>query len=260
MTDYTFGNDFSVKDGLATGDPNKIIVGQDMDDEFEAIELHIATKVDEPSNPEDGESLVWDDGGSTVTWGRELPVASMIAYGGTSEPSGWVFCDGRSLSDTGTYAALFAIIGTTYGNSGGAGTFDLPDLRFRVPVGPDDMGTAEGAASRDTGVTYATGTGDEGSDGGAGTQSDPPDHTHDVGTLATASDGGHSHSIPAYSGAGSTAGVVYTASGDTLETVNTGTESAHTHSLSGATASTGGGATVDIMNPFVICNWVIKYK
>jgi len=33
-----------------------------------------------------------------------------------------------------TYAALFAVIGVTYGNPGG-GNFSLPDLRGRIPVG-----------------------------------------------------------------------------------------------------------------------------
>lgn len=43
------------------------------------------------------------------------PVGSIISYAGTVAPSGYLACDGASLSRT-TYAALFAVIGTAYTN------------------------------------------------------------------------------------------------------------------------------------------------
>ena len=43
---------------------------------------------------------------------------------------GWLKCDGRSLSRT-TYAALFAVIGTSFGSVNGS-SFNLPDCRGRV--------------------------------------------------------------------------------------------------------------------------------
>jgi hypothetical protein len=46
-----------------------------------------------------------------------------------SENQGYLICDGSAVSQ-GDYPRLFGIIGFTYGNSGGAGTFDLP-----IPVG-----------------------------------------------------------------------------------------------------------------------------
>lgn len=73
------------------------------------------------------------------------PAGSLIAYAGTTAPTGWLLCAGQEVSRT-TYAALDAVLGTTYGaytnGSGGAGTthFRLPDLRGRVPAGKDDMG------------------------------------------------------------------------------------------------------------------------
>ena len=48
-------------------------------------------------------------------------------------PTDWLLCDGASLDRT-TYAALFAVIGATYGAVDGT-HFTLPDLRGRVPVG-----------------------------------------------------------------------------------------------------------------------------
>src|SRR2546423_1057231 len=53
-------------------------------------------------------------------------------FGGNYAPVGWAFCDGSSLSIS-QNAALFGLIGTTYGGDGQT-TFKLPDLRGRAPV------------------------------------------------------------------------------------------------------------------------------
>jgi len=260
MSDYTFGNDFSVKDGLASGDPNKLILGSDMDSEFEAIETHIASKVDEPTNPEDGEVLQWDDNTSAVTWGRGLPIGFIGAYGGSSDPTDWLLCDGREVVRVGTYAALFAVTGTSFGVGDGSTTFNVPDMRMRVPVGPDDMGTAEGAASRDTGVTYDSGSGGVGSEGGESASSDIPDHTHGVGTLATASAGSHSHTYERSTTDNGDNALTPDSNGLTGETGTTSTAPDHTHTITGDTASAGNGATVERMQPYQVANWIIKYR
>tara|TARA_R100000995_G_C3481202_1_gene124023 strand:- start:493 stop:2196 length:1704 start_codon:yes stop_codon:yes gene_type:complete len=73
-----------------------------------------------------------------------LPAGVIVPYGGTSAPTGWVFCYGQAVtqgSSGSTYYALHAAIGTTYGSgSGGSGDFSIPDLRGRVVAGQDDMG------------------------------------------------------------------------------------------------------------------------
>jgi microcystin-dependent protein len=47
-------------------------------------------------------------------------------------PVNFVTCDGSSLAIS-QYAALYSLIGTTYGGDG-VNTFGIPDLRGRVPV------------------------------------------------------------------------------------------------------------------------------
>lgn len=47
-------------------------------------------------------------------------------------PQGWAFCDGTPLQIS-QNETLFALIGTTYGGDGQT-TFNLPDLRGRIPV------------------------------------------------------------------------------------------------------------------------------
>jgi len=46
MTDYTKNHDYSDKDALASGDINKIVLGQDIDDELDELQTVIATKYD----------------------------------------------------------------------------------------------------------------------------------------------------------------------------------------------------------------------
>lgn len=62
------------------------------------------------------------------------PIGSGKLWFTDTPPAGWLLCQGQAVSRT-TYAALFALIGTTYGAGNGSTTFNLPDLRGRVPVG-----------------------------------------------------------------------------------------------------------------------------
>lgn len=55
------------------------------------------------------------------------PVGRVVDYAAATAPAGWVECDGSDVSRT-TYAALFAVIGTTFGPGDGTGTFTLPTI------------------------------------------------------------------------------------------------------------------------------------
>lgn len=60
---------------------------------------------------------------------------TIIPWASTLIPSGYLLCNGQSVSRTGTFAALFAAIGTTYGAGDGSTTFNVPDLMGRTIVG-----------------------------------------------------------------------------------------------------------------------------
>lgn len=64
-------------------------------------------------------------------------------YGGASAPDGWLICDGSLKSKT-TYASLFAVLGTTYGEDGDF--FRLPDFSGRTAYGVGDSET-EGSSA-----------------------------------------------------------------------------------------------------------------
>lgn len=71
------------------------------------------------------------------------PCGAVAVFAMSSAPTGWLKCNGAEVSRT-AYAALDAVIGTTYGaytnGAGGAGTshFRLPDLRGEFIRGFDD--------------------------------------------------------------------------------------------------------------------------
>lgn len=73
-----------------------------------------------------------------ATVSQLVPIGTVVDYAGSTAPAGWLFCAGQAVSRS-TYAALFAVIGTTYGNGNGSTTFNLPDLRGRVVAGRDNM-------------------------------------------------------------------------------------------------------------------------
>ena len=66
-----------------------------------------------------------------------VPTGSIFCIAVNTVPTGYVKCNGASYSRTGTYAALFAVIGTTYG-SADSSHFNVPDLRGEFVRGFDD--------------------------------------------------------------------------------------------------------------------------
>lgn len=158
------------------------------------------------------------------------PPGVVLPFAGASAPSGWLLCFGQAVSRT-TYADLFAAIGTAFGTGDGSTTFNVPDLRGRVPAGKDNMGGS--AASRLTtagsGVDGAT----LGAAGGAQTHTldatQMPAHTHNTGATI----GGRNTSA----GGGET--IVYAGS-------------------SYASTSAGGGGAHNNTQPTIVLNHIIR--
>jgi microcystin-dependent protein len=64
----------------------------------------------------------------------DAPVGVINPFGGTTAPEGWLLCNGQAISRT-DYADLFDVIGTAFGSGDGSTTFNVPDMRGKVPVG-----------------------------------------------------------------------------------------------------------------------------
>lgn len=59
-------------------------------------------------------------------------VGEIRMFAGNFAPAGWMFCEGQLLPIS-ENETLFQLIGTTYGGDGEE-TFNLPDLRGRIPI------------------------------------------------------------------------------------------------------------------------------
>lgn len=80
---------------------------------------------------------------------------TVVAYAGSSVPTGWLLCDGSAGYSTTTYAALFAAIGYTYGGSGAS--FSLPDYKESALVGVGTRGSGIAAFPAGSHDTYTLG-------------------------------------------------------------------------------------------------------
>ena len=154
--------------------------------------------------------------GDAPSSGDSVPPGTVVFHAANTPPAGYLKANGAAVSRS-TYAALFAVIGTTYGTGDGSTTFNVPDLRGRFVRSWDD------GAGRDTSRVF-----------GSVQTDDNKDHTHG-GSALTA--GGHSHTIPAYgsyflSASGSFTGM------QNASTTSTSYDPGHNHSLNISSSGT----------------------
>ena len=161
-----------------------------------------------------------------------LPPGAMVDFAGTAAPSGWLMADGSAISRS-VYANLFQAIGVTYGVGDNSTTFNLPDFRGRFARYMDNMGTAAGAAGRDTGrVLSGTAQGQATAKNGLSNSS-----SSISGSGSTNLAGIHSHSISWY-GNGTGVQGTGTAGGDLSSPSGSGSANgvanngSHSHSVS----------------------------
>lgn len=150
--------------------------------------------------------------------GVGVPTGSLIGYPTANVPAGYLEANGQAVSRT-DYAALFAILSTTYGSGNGTTTFNLPDCRGRSLIGRD-------------------GTKPIGTSGGAETV-----------TLTENTIPAHSHGLP--DGTMTFEGANNAQKGD-----ETGNWFWYTHAT--ATDPVGGGQSFSVMNPYFAGVWMIK--
>jgi microcystin-dependent protein len=113
-----------------------------------------------------------------------VPTGVIMPFAGTVVPLGYLLCDGSEQLIS-TYPELFAIIQYNYRSISlltGTGTFALPDLRGRFPLGRDDMSNGGGSipADRITEVAADQIGGTGGSSAVSLTRNNLPEHVHNM--------------------------------------------------------------------------------
>lgn len=74
---------------------------------------------------------------------RKVPPGVITLWTSGTIPNGWLLCDGTGYA-TAAYPALYAVIGVTYGSSGG---FQVPDMRTRIPYASGVAGSTGGVST-----------------------------------------------------------------------------------------------------------------
>ena len=109
-----------------------------------------------------------------------FPTGVIVPYAGSTAPSqganAWLLCDGAAVSRT-TYAALFAVVASTYGPGDGSTTFNVPNSSGRVLMGAG-TGAQQGVAG--TGVISGGAALSARARGQFGGDERIPNHTHGV--------------------------------------------------------------------------------
>lgn len=182
MTNYTKSTNFASKDSLATGNALKIVKGTEIDTEFNNIVTAVATKADSLSPTFTGTPAAPTPAVGTNTTQLATtafviasvgPTGHMLLWPTATAPTGFLLCAGTAVSRS-TYAALFAVIGSTYGAGDGSTTFNLPNFNNRSPIGAGGLYTAaQTLGSKDAVVVSHTHTLTD------------PGHAHTVSAVAS---------------------------------------------------------------------------
>lgn len=184
------------------------------------------------------------DEGSEQVYMSELvnttPTGVINPYAGSSGyvPNGWLLCDGSAVSRT-TYARLFYTIGSTYGNGDASTTFNIPDLRGRIPVGETGAGSYFNVLGKVGGVTDVSLS-----------VAQLPSHTHDYYDAYFAENAG---------GGGTKFGTSASTDTDNNFYYRTAAGGYSTSPSDLNTSATGAGQTHTNVQPYVTVNYIIKY-
>jgi microcystin-dependent protein len=180
------------------------------------------------------EATRYDFDGAFLTGIEGVNTGIVVPWGSAVIPSGFLECNGASVS-TSTYAALFAVIGYTYGGSGAS--FNLPDLTDRTVVNKSNTKSL----AQTGGANTVTPTGNiSGSTGST--------------TLTTQQIAAHTHTLPNFMGM---AGQRTLSGGDVMGTVasgSTGGGQSHDHTLSANFV----GSSLDNLPPYLVLIYIIK--
>ena len=175
------------------------------------------------------------------------PIGEITMWATSTAPTGWLIADGSAISRS-TYSDLWGVLGTSYGAGDGSTTFNLPNLKGRVPVG------------RDAGQTEFS---DMGETGGSKTHTltsaEMPSHTH-IQDAHTHTQDAHMHKVSdnkTLVNSGTQFPTVnYNGTG---EASNTASTTAVNQNTTATNQNTGGGTAHNNLQPYIALNYIIRF-
>jgi len=193
------------------------------------------------------EATRYDFDGANLSGIEGIPTATIVPWSTGSVPSGFLECNGQAVSQS-TYAALYAIIGTTYGDPGG-GNFNVPDLQDNVAIGKSPT---KNVASTGGANTVANSGNISGNVAGSTANA----------TLSTPQLAPHSHVLPrsrTFQGPGSniyTRGWGSNAGADGTDGAGGG--GGHAHNMSANFSGNFTGSANSVVQPYLTVMYIIK--
>lgn len=198
-------------------------------------------------------------GAFTIATGMILPWAAPLA----DKPTGYLNCDGSNVSRS-TYSALFAIIATTYGVGNGSTTFGLPNFQNRMAIGKSGTYSL-GATGGSTTESYTpVGSVSTTVNSHTLTLAEIPSHSHFIVSNTKTTSNGVGVPTGAHATYGNNGGMgssdyALQGSSTTPNVLSTNTQgSSGSHNHGSSSSFSGSSATLDILNPYISINFIIK--
>ena len=182
------------------------------------------------------EATKYDFSGANLTGIEGIPTGTVVPWTAASVATGFLECDGTAVSRT-TYAALFAIVSTTYGVGDGSSTFNLPDLQDNIAMGKSGSKSLASTGGANT----VTSTGNVG-----GSTANA--------TLAESQLASHSHGSGGNAGTNGNYGLAGHKFFSAGSTGSTGSGGGHDHNMS----ATFSGDATSVLQPYLTLIYIIK--
>jgi len=186
-----------------------------------------------------------------------VPIGTIVSFAGATAPTGWLLCFGQAISRA-SNAALFTVLGITWGSGDGSTTFNIPDCRDYALVGKGDMGGSD--AGRLTTAFYGTSPTVLGNVGGVQSKALVTGNLPPITPTGTVgiTDPGHSHTSPQQTCASFVN--VGSGPGGGLQTAVSITINSNTTGITASFTGTGGGGSstaFGLVQPSIIVNKII---
>lgn len=170
-----------------------------------------------------------------------MPIGSIVMWAGSTAPDGWLLCNGTPYSTSGEFKNLFNVIRMTYGGNKGSGTFNVPNLQSRFPLGASSeytLGKKDGESTHEL------------------TEEEMPPHSHQLKEMLSAKSSGSGWLGVNLNGGGS---------GKMEDFVSPNNVYPETEKTGGKITLNNNRPEVKVkahnnMPPYLVVNFIIKYK